>query len=134
MDDGQSARPPRTARPRPRLAQPRAWSGWLFPGSAVTSSPSMPGSITWSRTRSGFPGMHRLQRGLAVCGLDDREPIRLEVAAQHGPDMRFVVDDEYPAHDHLIARLRPGAAHDDVVAPVRCADTGSRCCCISCCR
>src|SRR5664280_1379447 len=55
MDDGQSARPPRTARPRPRLAQPRAWSGWLFPGSAVTSSPSMPGSITWRRTRSGFP-------------------------------------------------------------------------------
>src|SRR5674536_215184 len=113
MDDGQSARPPRTARARPRLAQPRAWSGWLFPGSAVTSSPSMPGSMTSSRTRSGFPACTACSAvSPSAASTTANHPPR--GAAQHGADMRFVVDDEYPAHDHLIARLRPGSAHDDV--------------------
>jgi hypothetical protein len=106
--------------------------GLAVPGLSRHLQPVDAGQHHVEQNEIRLPGMHRLQRGLAVCGLDDREPIRLEVAAQHGADMRFVVDDEYPAHDHLIAGYV--AAHDDVVAPVRCADICSRCCCISCCR
>src|SRR5664280_282969 len=109
MDDGQSARPPRTARPRPRLAQPRAWSGWLFPGSAVTSSPSMPGSITWRRTRSGFP---------ACTACSAVSPSAASTTANHPPRGRRTARSGYAVRRR---RRVPGAC-----SPHRQVTAGSR--------
>jgi len=48
---------------------------WLaVPGLSRHLQPVDAGQHHVEQNEIRLPGMHRLQRGLAVCGLDDREP------------------------------------------------------------
>ena len=53
---------------------------------------------------------HLADRRFPVGGLGHGEPFRFQVSAQHGTDVRFIVDNEHLAHRSPQIRLRPAAA------------------------
>ena len=63
-----------------------------------SSSPSVPGSITSSTTRSGDARSTSVAGVVAVAGLERRVPLALEVADDDLADDRLVVDDENGGH------------------------------------
>ena len=75
-----------------------------------SSSPSMPGSITSSTTRSGRLALEQRARVVAVACLERRVPLALEVADDDLADDRLVVDDENGGHalDRACFRITPG--------------------------
>src|SRR5664280_2089743 len=75
MDDGQSAGTATQNSQTTPATRAAAGVVWLaVPGLSRHLQPVDAGQHHVEQNEIRLPGMHRLQRGLAVCGLDDREP------------------------------------------------------------
>jgi hypothetical protein len=69
-----------------------------------TASPSRPGMVTSSTTRSGAERLGGGQRGAAVGDVLDLEALGRQAAGEHAPHERVVVDHEHPLGHRSAAR------------------------------
>ena len=68
-----------------------------------SSSPSVPGSMTSSTTRSGGSRFEQLARPVSVRRLERLEAVAFQVADDDLADRRLVVDDENLGHDRIMS-------------------------------